>query len=401
MKTEKININKIKLNPNNPRLIKDDKFAKLVQSIKDFPEMLEIRPIVVNDDMIILGGNMRFKACKEAGLKEVSIIKVSGLSEEKQREFLIKDNVSGGEWDWSLLHDWDALELESWGLDLPAEFVTELEAEEDDFETPEGGIETDIVLGDLFEIGEHRLLCGDSTDSDAVEKLMNGQKADMVFTDPPYGMAYESNAWDSKKSEVKQKRTDTQILNDENTNVGQDALNLIPLFLQNNRHFYIWCRWDCFNDFKEVSQNIGKIKSVIVWDKGGPGLGDLKGSYGDSEWAIFGMIGRRELKERQNGVWQVNRMKGLQMQHPTQKPLEICERAINNSTNQNELILDLFLGSGSTMVASHQLERKCYGMELDPKYCQVIVNRMIKLDPTLSIKRNGIDETQKWLDEQV
>jgi len=97
MKTEKININKIKLNPNNPRLIKDDKFAKLVQSIKDFPEMLEIRPIVVNNDMIILGGNMRFKACKEAGLKEVSIIKASNLSEEKQREFLIKDNISGGE----------------------------------------------------------------------------------------------------------------------------------------------------------------------------------------------------------------------------------------------------------------------------------------------------------------
>jgi ParB-like chromosome segregation protein Spo0J len=119
MEIEKIAISKIKLNPNNPRLIKDDKFAKLVQSIKDFPEMLNIRPIVVNDDMIILGGNMRFKACKEAGLKEVSIIKASGLSEEKQREFLIKDNLSGGEWDWQLLNDWDALELESWGLDLP------------------------------------------------------------------------------------------------------------------------------------------------------------------------------------------------------------------------------------------------------------------------------------------
>jgi ParB-like chromosome segregation protein Spo0J len=120
MKTEKININKIKLNPNNPRLIKDDKFAKLVQSIKDFPEMLEIRPIVVNDDMIILGGNMRFKACKEAGLKEVSIIKVSGLSAEKQREFLIKDNVSGGEWDFNMLaNEWDELQLDAWGLDIP------------------------------------------------------------------------------------------------------------------------------------------------------------------------------------------------------------------------------------------------------------------------------------------
>ena len=119
MEIETIAISKIKLNPNNPRLIKDDKFSKLVQSIKDFPEMLNIRPIVVNDDMIILGGNMRFKACKEAGLKEVPIIKASGLSAEKQREFLIKDNVSGGEWDWGLLEKWDSLELENWGLDLP------------------------------------------------------------------------------------------------------------------------------------------------------------------------------------------------------------------------------------------------------------------------------------------
>jgi DNA modification methylase len=391
MQSRKVKISEVKSNPNNPRQIKDDKFAKLVQSIKDFPEMLDIRPIVVNADMVVLGGNMRFKACKEAGLKEVPIIVAENLTDEQQKEFIIKDNVSGGEWDWDMLaNEWEVEQLDAWGLDIPINLEVELEAEEDDFSVPEGGIETDIVLGDLFEIGEHRLLCGDSTDSDQVARLMNENKADMVFTDPPYGMAYESNAWDSKKSEVKQKRTDTQILNDENTNVGQDALNLIPLFLENNRHFYIWCRWDCFNDFKEVCQNIGKIKSVVVWDKGGPGLGDLKGSYGDSEWAIFGMIGRRELKERQNGVWQVNRMKGLQMQHPTQKPLEICERGINNSTNENELVLDLFLGSGSTMAASHQLKRKCYGMELDPKYCQVIIDRMKKLDPTLIIKRNGI-----------
>ena len=112
-------INKIKLNPNNPRIIKDDKFKKLVQSIKDFPEMLKIRPIVVNKDMIILGGNMRFKACKEAGLKEVPII-ITDLSEDKQREFLIKDNTSGGEWDWDILaNEWNTEELEAWGLDIP------------------------------------------------------------------------------------------------------------------------------------------------------------------------------------------------------------------------------------------------------------------------------------------
>ena len=118
MKTQIVKIKEVKNNPNNPRLIKDDKFKKLVQSIKDFPEMLNIRPIVVNEDMVILGGNMRYKACLEAGLKEVPIIKVDGLSAEKQREFIIKDNVSGGEWDWTLLEKWDNLQLENWGLDL-------------------------------------------------------------------------------------------------------------------------------------------------------------------------------------------------------------------------------------------------------------------------------------------
>ena len=119
MKIENVKLSDIKLNPNNPRLIKDDKFKKLVQSIIDFPEMLKIRPIVVNEDMIILGGNMRFKACKEAGLKEVPIIKTKGLSEEKQREFLIKDNIAGGEWDWNLLaNEWDELKLTEWGLDV-------------------------------------------------------------------------------------------------------------------------------------------------------------------------------------------------------------------------------------------------------------------------------------------
>ena len=120
MKVEKYKVNDIKLNPNNPRIIKDDKFKKLVKSIQEFPEMLDIRPIVVNSDMVILGGNMRFKACKEAGLKEIPIIIADNLTEEQQREFLIKDNTSGGEWDFEMLaNDWDIEQLENWGLDMP------------------------------------------------------------------------------------------------------------------------------------------------------------------------------------------------------------------------------------------------------------------------------------------
>jgi hypothetical protein len=137
MESIKTKLSDIKLNPNNPRLIKDDKFTKLVQSIKDFPEMLDIRPIVVNSDMVILGGNMRFKACKEAGLKEVPIIIADSLTEEQQREFLIKDNVSGGEWDWSLLAEWDSEQLEEWGLDVGG-FDANAEDYGEDFSLPDG-----------------------------------------------------------------------------------------------------------------------------------------------------------------------------------------------------------------------------------------------------------------------
>ena len=134
MDSKLFSISDIKANPNNPRIIKDDKFKKLVESVKNFPEMLEIRPIVVNKDMIILGGNMRYKACKEAWIKEIPVIIADNLTEEQEREFLIKDNVSGGEWDWDILaNEWDKEDLEEWWLDVQFETV-EQEAEEDDFE---------------------------------------------------------------------------------------------------------------------------------------------------------------------------------------------------------------------------------------------------------------------------
>ena len=164
MKTEQVNISEVKPNPNNPRIIKDDKFAKLVQSIKDFPKMLEIRPIVVNSDMIVLGGNMRLKACKEAGLKKVHIIKAEDLTEEQQREFIIKDNISGGEWDWEqLANEWDVEDLDKWGLDVP---IFESEPSGDDligeeknkpatlkitFETPEQLQKAEIDIQELLD----------------------------------------------------------------------------------------------------------------------------------------------------------------------------------------------------------------------------------------------------------
>jgi site-specific DNA-methyltransferase (adenine-specific) len=393
MRAEVVKISEVKVNPNNPRLIKDDKFAKLVQSIKDLPQMLAIRPIVVNADMIVLGGNMRLKACKEAGLKEVPIIIADNLTEEQQREFLIKDNVSGGEWDWQMLaNDWDTEQLNDWGLDIP-NFEPEqvLEAVEDEFEVPEGGIETDIVLGDLFEIGEHRLLCGDSTDSDAVGKLMDGKKADMVFTDPPYGVSYVGGVIHGNKINKNHKR---EMLKNDEVDLYGDFIALLPLVIDNGPLYIFYATRNSYEIFKPLHENGIDIMAVLAWIKINTGYADMNSHYKNRyEPCVYAKIGKSTNwigPTTENTTWEIEKDRDNKL-HPTQKPISVPERAIKN--HKADLVADLFLGSGSTMVASHQLKRRCYGIELDPKYCQVIVNRMLKLDPSLTIKRNG--ETMK------
>lgn len=384
-------INEIKVNPNNPRLIKDEKFKKLVKSIKDFPEMLNIRPIVVNKDMIILGGNMRYKACKEAGLKEMPVI-ITDLTEEQQREFLIKDNTSGGEWDWGILaNEWDTNQLEEWGLDLPIDFNTEvIEVEEDDFDTtpPET---PKTVLGDLYEIGEHRLLCGDSTCSDTVAKLMNGEKADMVFTDPPYGVSYTGGHNKKQRKGIESDEFKDQDL----SNLFQDSINNACIFSKDTSPFYIWyAGGKSIETYAGLSKTPIEVRAVICWYKVKSGSGAFMSQYiPNYEPCIYGFKEGKSINwygaTDEKTVWEFPKDKKNDY-HLTQKPIPVVERALNNSSKLEDLIFDCFLGGGSTMVASHQLKRKCYGMELDPKYCDVIANRMKALDPSLEIKRNGV-----------
>lgn len=392
-------ISEVKLNPNNPRLIKDDKFTKLVKSIKEFPEMLNIRPIVVNADMVILGGNMRFKACKEAGLKEVPIIIADNLTEEQQREFLIKDNTSGGEWDFEMLaNEWDVEQLDEWGLEVPSfEADVHLEAEEDDFDgTPPE--EPKTVLGDLYEIGEHRLLCGDSTCSDTVGELMNSEKADMVFTDPPYLMDFDGgiNKDGSKSFNASHGVIKNDKMSDTDGDDFLDAINSnIQLFVKGA--FYIcFYRLKLGKYFASLDRTGLQVRSLITWDKGNSTLSnsDYKSWC---EHIFYGWVDEHNFYGGDVGrdIWSIARTQKNDL-HPTMKPIPLCEKAINDASKLNDIVLDLFLGSGSTMVASHQLKRKCYGMELDPKYCDVIVKRMIKLDDTLTIKLNGVDVTKDW-----
>jgi site-specific DNA-methyltransferase (adenine-specific) len=385
---EIVKISQIKINPNNPRQIKDDNFKKLVKSVTEFPEMLKLRPIVVNKEMVILGGNMRFRALKEAGIKEVPIIVADGLTEEQEKEFLIKDNVSGGDWDWDILaNEWDSEKLEEWGLDIPVNFNQTLEAEEDDFEVPEGGIETDIVLGDLFEIGEHRLLCGDSTQTDTFEKLMNGQLADLVVTDPPYNVKYEGKTKDKLKIE------NDNMSNGDFYQFLYDFYTALGAYTKKGGSWYVWHADSEGANFRLAMSNAGiMVKQCLIWVKNSMVMGrqDYQWKhepclYGWKEGASHGWYSDR----KQTTVLNFDRPQ-RNAEHPTMKPVVLFSYQIENSSKQGDIVADAFGGSGTTMVACQQLNRKAYIVESDPRYCQVIIDRMKKLDPTLEIKRNGI-----------
>jgi DNA modification methylase len=374
---QNVPINTVKANPNNPRIIKDDKFAKLVKSINEFPQMLNLRPIVVNDDMVVLGGNMRLKACKEAGLKEIPIIKASELTEQQQKEFIVKDNVGYGEWDWNdLANNWDSEQLIDWGLDIPGFDAEVLEAEEDDFAVPDGGIETDIVLGDLFEIGEHRLLCGDSTDSDQVAKLMNGQKADMVFTDPPYGIKVVGKNGKVGGDNLAKNGVYAEIIGDDTTETAKEFYHTCQSLGFEN--YIIW-GGNYFTDFLEPKP------CWIIWDKRGD-MNSNNFADGEMAWTSFDSPVRIK-KQLWNGM--IKEGENGKRVHPTQKPIKLCADLLQEYTKGNN-VFDGFGGSGSTMVACEEIKKKCFMVEMSPNYCQTIIDRMRKLDTTLVIKKNGL-----------
>ena len=371
------------------------------------------RSILIDKNNRIIAGNKTIENAGAIGLDDIIVVETTGnqivavkrmdidLDSKQGRELALADNASAKaniNWDFEAINfDWNETEIKEWGLEIPDFEV--LEAEEDDFAVPDGGTVTDIVLGDLFEIGEHRLLCGDSTDSDQVAKLMNGQKADMVFTDPPYGMKLNADYSGAKSSlsffgekGVKGGKKYDNVIGDHD-DFTPELINTIFACFNDCKEIFIWGA-DYFAELLP-NKNDG---SWVVWDKRANGNDDLEADKSSDKMygSTFELCWSKNKHKRDiarvkwAGIFGTEKEFDHKRHHPTQKPSLLPQWFFNKWGKENDLIADLFLGSGSTMVASHQLKRKCYGMELDPKYCQVIVDRMKKLDPNLIIKKNGV-----------
>lgn len=381
---------------------------------KSFRKFGAGRSILLDKHNRIIAGNKSVENAGAIGMENVIIVESDGtkiiavkrtdidLDSPIGREMALADNATAKT---NIVFDAELITAElseaiceEWGVNTDK---IEPEAQEDDFSgvAPKEPI---TVLGDLYEINEHRLLCGDSTDSDSVAKLMNGKKADMIFTDPPYGMSYGGGR--ATGNHVKNKRGGVlikahgQILGDELR--GESLLQMVKDSLLNGSLFkkdggaaYVCFTWRTYSEFEDaLIQSNFKPKACIVWNKKSIGLG--YSNYRPQHEFIFYCDGQWFGANNESDVWELSRGATGDYVHPTQKPIELVARAITNSSKKDDIVLELFTGSGSTMVAAEQLNRKCFGMELDPKYCDVIVSRMIKLFQSsvteFSIKRNGV-----------
>lgn len=409
--------------PENPRSIDATKFKKLKASIEENPEMLSLREVLVyphGGKYVIIGGNMRYRALKELGYKD-AVCKVipQGTTAEQLRAVAIKDNNNFGDWDFDALANlWNAEELDRWGIDLPPMDgeVKEDEAKEDNFNPDSVTGKAKSKEGDIFKLGRHRLICGDSTDAQVLQILMADQKADLLLTDPPYNVDYSSKN-KALNAADKGNRVQKDIAND---SMDAQAFKdfLCKAFSNANAHlkpggaFYIWHVDTEGLNFRLAVREAGwELKQVLVWVKNNFVLGrqDYQWKhepclYGWKPGASPYFIARRDLVNiTEDEALDLNAMTKQELKdlltkimelpttviyedkpmrsadHPTMKPLKLMGRLIKNSTRPGEVVLDLFGGSGSTMMAAEQLGRSCYMVELDPVYIDVICKRYEEL----------------------
>nr|DAO75151.1 MAG TPA: adenine specific DNA methyltransferase [Caudoviricetes sp.] len=365
MNVQEIKLKDIKPYGKNPRK-NDDAVPYVAESIKQFGFKV---PIVIDKNNVIVAGHTRYKAAKKLGFKSVPCIIADDLTDEQIKAFRLADNKVSekAEWDLDLLdseiEEIFDIDMTDFGFELESE---ELEAEEDEYQ---GTVPEDPVTqkGDMWKLGEHILLCGDSTCITDVEKLMYEEKADMCFTDPPYGYEYQSNL--RKKS----KKFDV-IENDDK------ILDFFPsIQLVCNGFIFICTTWKVLDKWIPLFKKYHDLTNMIIWNKGGGGIGDLKHTFStDYEVILCTNNGKEITGKRIGSVWTIKKDSSSEYVHPTQKPIKLSEFAIRNTTERGDIVLDLFGGSGSTLIACEQMDRRCRMMEYDPAYCDVIVDRWEK-----------------------
>jgi len=432
-------VNQLKVNPKNPRVIKDDAFGRLCESLKEDLQYFEARPILVNKDMVIFAGNQRFKAAKEIGLKEVPVIVLDNPELEAKR--MIRDNMSSGEWN-----------IEMLALDFNADFLRDIGFPEGELETmfnganildesqldnvPEPPEEAITKPGDLWLLGEHRLLCGDSSKPEDVNKLLDGAKIQLCNTDPPYNVAVaprsnnavitalaegnlqgqqgmdvanfqkKSGGWGQDWS--KKKNRTNQHMRPKDRPLANDFLSdekfleqlkawfgNITRVLEPGRSFYIWGGYSNISNYPNVLKECELYFSqMVIWDKLHPVL-TRKDFMGAHEWCFYGW--KEGAAHRFYGpanipdLWSVKKINPQSMVHLTEKPAELAIRAITYSTLKGENVLDLFGGSGSSLIACEHTERKAFVMELDTLYCDVIVKRWEQLTGKKAVLANAAE----------
>lgn len=366
MNVKEINIKDIRPYEKNPRK-NNSAVAYVAESIKQFGFKV---PIIIDKNNIIVAGHTRYKAAKKLGINTVPVIIADDLTDEQIKAFRLADNkvAEQAEWDIDLLNEeleeiFD-IDMTDFGFEVLEE---EKEVEEDGYE-PVKPKEPVTQKGDIWKMGGHVLLCGDSTCTTDVEKLMQGEKADMCFTDPPYGYEYQSNARNkSKKFDV--------IENDDK------ILDFFPnIQLVCNGFVFVCTTWKVLDKWLPLFKKYHELTNMIIWNKGGGGIGDLKHTFStDYEVILCASNGKELTGKRIGSVWTIKKDSSSSYVHPTQKPVKLSEFAIRNTTERGDIVLDLFGGSGSTLIACEQMERKCRIMEYDPAYCDVIVDRWEKL----------------------
>ncbi len=351
----------------NSRTHSDEQIAQIAASIKEFGWT---NPILIDGDNGIIAGHGRLSAARKLGHEEVPVIELKDLTETQRKAYIIADNrlaLNAG-WDNEMLTiELNDLLADGFALDIlgfdSKELAALLEPEvveglTDEDAAPPLPDEPKTKLGDIYQLGNHRLMCGDSTSVDAVQTLLEGQRADMVFTDPPYNVAF--NGRSGKFDVIK----NDDLPDDQFAQFIQDWLQTFEAFRPNS--YYICCNWA----FYGILQSALKPKACIVWAKNVFGLG--RGYRHQHEFIVFDGLIDPDIKN-ESDLWNI--AKDSKYVHPTQKPVAISERAIKNSTKSKNIVLDYFGGSGSTLIAGEKQNRQARVMELDPKYCDVIVKR--------------------------